>query len=180
MIVRLTNQQVKKVQSVLAPTDLGELVRIRGWWGNDVNQASKHRVDIAMPAVAWRAIERVLFDATFTTRGARSAEATSTMSNALKSTRRALNAREQHPAMSEIGAIGLVSEVIPAWRLPGPDASGKFYVPYPVPGMPFTILAPVTTRVAGKVATQWAEAPTLARTVGLLCEAEHTLFSPYA
>ena len=95
---------------------------------------------------------------------------------AFKSIRRALNVRESHPALSRTGAIGMISELIPAWKFPEPDGSGKFYTPYPTPTMQFVILAPEMRTVAGRKTTQWVEA-TQPFEYPLLSEGEHLRFA---
>ena len=132
------------------------------WWDRDQSRASKHRVDTLMPAVAWRLVEEVMFGHCFDERGFRAKERVkSTDLNALKSIRRGLNARENHPAMSQRGAIGLVNEVIPAWKLT-PDERQNLapelrYSPYPGLGE-FVVLVPESRTVNTKKATQWVEA----------------------
>ena len=175
MIVRLTNRQRGRVGELVEAADPPQLLAFLEWYGRDCYTASKHRVDLAMPAIAWRLVEHVMFDFCFDGKGFKSRDVRNTDLNALKSIRRALNAREAHPALTNTGAIGLVGELIPAWRFPTPEASGKEYVPYPAPTMPFVILAPESRTVAGKQTTQWVEAvrPT---ELPLLDEREHLRF----
>jgi hypothetical protein len=147
------------------------------WWDRDRSVASKHRVDIVMPASAWRMVESVMFNHCFDDRGFRARERVrSTDINALKSIRRALNVRENHPAMYQRGAIGLISELIPAWRFPAPDASGKRYSPYPVQAMPFVVLAPESRVVQTKQTTIWVEANRPSE-LPLLAEHNHWAFA---
>ena len=176
MIVRLTNRQRGRVGELLETAEPVQLLALLEWYGRDCQTASKHRVDMAMPAAAWRIVEHVMFDFCFDGRGFKSRHVRTTDLNALKSVRRALNARESHPALWRIGAVGIIGELIPAWKFPAPDASGMCYTPYPTPTMPFVILAPETRTVAGKQTTLWVEAvrPT---ELPLLDEREHLRFA---
>jgi hypothetical protein len=178
MIVRLTVRQAGRVRDLVATSFgdnfLGEA--FAGWWDGYQSTASKHRVDIVMPASAWRRVEGIMFDHCFDERGFRARERVrSTDINALKSIRRALNVRENHPALYQRGAIGLISELIPAWKFPAPDASGKVYSPYPVQSMPFVVLAPESRTVQTKQTTIWVEA-IRPRELPLLYEPGHWVF----
>ena len=175
MIVRLTNRQRGRVGGLVEAADPDCLLAFLEWYGRDCSKASKHRIDLAMPASAWKAVEHVMFEFCFDGKGFKSRDVRTTDLNALKAVRRALNARESHPALSYVGAVGMIAELIPAWKYPGPDASGQRYSPYPVPTMPFVILAPESRTVAGKQATMWVEAirPT---ELPMLDEREHLRF----
>ena len=178
MIVRLTNRQRSRVFDLV--TKRGGMVGSRlgafdVWWDRDATIASKHRVDTSMPAAAWRMVEEVLFDHCFNERGFRMRDVKTTDLNALKAVRRALNVRESHPAMYRRGAIGYINELIPAWRFPGPDGSGRFYTPYPMPDAEFVVLAPETRVVKLQTTTLWVEATRLPERP-ILCEAEHLKF----
>lgn len=127
------------------------------WFTRDYSVASKHRVDTAMPAMAWHMVDGVLFEHCYDARGFRSRDVRNVDLNAMKAVRRALNARESHPALFGIGAVGQIAEMIPAWKFPGPDASGKMYTPYPCRSMPFVVLAPDMTEVGGTPVTVWVE-----------------------
>lgn len=176
MIVRLTFRQVGRVHELTT----GRIEAryddaFQEWWAREMFTASKHRVDMSMPAAAWKLVESVMFDHCFNERGFRSKDVRNTDLNALKSIRRALNARENHPALSKRGAIGLISEIIPAWKLLSAGPSGRWYSPYPVRGMGFTILAPESTVVRTKQTTLWVEADPGDR-LALLDQAEHWRF----
>jgi hypothetical protein len=178
MIVRLTVRQTGRVRDIVAAT-LGETAKgetFAEWWDRDHSAASKHRIDTVMPAVAWRMVESIMFDHCFDERGFRAKERVRTTDlNALKSIRRALNARENHPALYQRGAIGMISELIPAWRFPAPDASGKMYSPYPALALPFVVLAPESRVVQTKQTTLWSEA-SRPRELPLLDEQSHWPF----
>jgi hypothetical protein len=157
VIVRLTVHQSRRVRALLEAA--GACPATFEWWDRDCSVASKHRVDIVMPAIGWRSIEGIMFDHCFDERGFRARERVrSTDLNALKTIRRALNAREHHPALFNRGAIGLIAELIPAWRFPAADASGRCYSPYPVDAMDFVVLAPESRTVRTKQSTLWTEA----------------------
>ena len=177
MIVRLTNRQRARVAELFGAVDDHRLADLDRWWDYDPSVASKHRVDTLMPAAAWRMVESILFDHCFNERGFRARErARATDLNALKSIRRTLNTREAHPALSKRGAIGQIPELIPAWKFPKPDASGKAYSPHPVDTMPYVVLAPETRTVSGNVTTLWVEAdPTRLPSYLILDKAEHVL-----
>jgi hypothetical protein len=179
VIVRLTNRQRQRVFD-LASTHLADDRRLEAfgaWYDADVSTASKHRVDTVMPAAAWRMVEDIMFSHCFNERGFRARDRVKTTDlNALKAIRRALNARECHPALFQRGAIGYINELVPAWRFPGPDASGKCYSPYPVPGMNFVVLAPETRVVELRTSTLWTEAQRLPERL-LLTESQHWAFT---
>jgi len=117
-----------------------------------------------------------MFDFCFDERGFRRKHGSQTPQTTMRAVRRALNVREQHPALSGLGAVGVQSEMVPAWKFPGPDASGKRYSPYPVPTMPFVVLAPHTVRAPNRTTTTWVEADGLAGRRRILEPAEHHLF----
>jgi len=178
MIVRLTNRQRDRVGALVieALNDQGRQVPFAEWWGREMYVASKHRTDVVMPASAWRLIEGVMFDHCFDERGFRARERVRpTDLNALKSIRQALNVRENHPALYQRGAIGMIQELIPAWRFVAPDASGRCYSPYPVPTLPFVVLAPESRTVRTKQTTLWVEANRPSE-LPLLNEANHLAF----
>jgi len=179
VIIRLTIRQAKRVEELT--TEALEGVRraepLAEWWGRDQSQASKHRLDVVMPAAGWRIVEDVMFNHCFDERGFRAKERVrSTDINALKSIRRGLNVRENHPALFQRGAIGMISELIPAWKFPAPDASGRLYSPYPLIAAPFVVLVPESRTVNLKPSTLWVEA-TRPRSMPLLDEAEHWRFT---
>jgi hypothetical protein len=179
VIVRLTVRQTGRVRDLVAEA-LGESQRCETflqWWDRDSSMASKHRVDTVMPAMGWRMVEGVMFDHCFDERGFRAKERVrATDINALKSIRRALNVRENHPALFQRGAIGLIPELVPAWKFPSPDASGKMYSPYPVSPLQFVVLAPESRVVQTKQTTLWVEA-LRPRELPLLDENNHWAFA---
>lgn len=160
MIVRLTRRQYKRVLEVVEPEMKAEEWRkaLVEWWYADVSDASKHRVDVAMPAIGWKRVWDVMFDHCFDNRGMRSKGVRTTDLNATKSIRRALNAREVHPALFGIGAIGMIGELVPAWTLTG-LATEAAYSPYPHVGENFVVLAPESHKVRGQTVTKWVVAP---------------------
>lgn len=120
------------------------------WFGRDVQVAAKHRYDIAMPAAAWRVVGTALFDHCYDSRGFRIRKLRVSESNALKAVRGSLNVREAHPALSGIGAIGMIGELIPAWT------HENRFSPYPIAGESFVVLAPTTIKLgSGRQATKW-------------------------
>ena len=180
MIVRLTNRQATRVGGLAeaALAQEGNSFRIAAfndWWDRDTSVASKHRVDLSLPAAGWRMIEAVMFDHCFDERGFRTKDVKTTDLNALKTIRRALNARKNHPALQQMGAIGMIPEVVPAWKLLAQDDHDRLYLPYPMRGMKFVILAPESTTVRTKQTTLWVEAPLETR-FPLLDEREHWRF----
>lgn len=186
MNVRLTRSQASRIRQIIAKRpqeserDRSNAEAFNEWFGKDVHAASAGRLDVLMPAVAWLWVERVLFEHCFDHRGFRRRETKVTATNALKSVRSALNAREQHPALRQQGAFGFVNELVPAWKFPGPDGSGKLYSPYPVDGMPYVVLGPVALeKERDRRLTMWAEAD-LGRLPlwDVLDESEHWRFNP--
>ena len=176
MIVRLTRRQHKRVLEIVED-QMSERWRdaVLDWGYQDVTDASAHRVDVAMPAVAWKRVWDLLFDHCYDHRGMRTKGVKTTDLNAMKSIRRSLNAREVHPALSRTAAIGMVGELVPAWRFDEPQ-HGMLYSPYPVVGAPFVILAPETREMKLQRVTQWVEATRLPQR-RLLDPAEHLRFA---
>lgn len=176
--MRLTNRQRERVGKLVEDALQGRPAEsaFLEWWAREMYVASKHRVDMVMPASGWRLIEGVMFDHCFDERGFRAKERVrSTDLNALKSIRQGLNVRENHPALYQRGAIGLISELIPAWKFLAPDASGRCYSPYPVPTLPFVVLAPESRTVRTKQTTLWVQAKRPSE-LPLLNEANHWQF----
>ena len=162
MIVRLTVRQAQRVRQIsidqLAPS--GKVPDLLAWWDTTQSKASKHRVDTLMPAAAWSLVEKVMFGHCFDERGFRAKERVKTTDlNALKTIRMALNVRENHPALRQRGAIGLINEIIPAWKHREIEPDGWVYSPYPGSGRrDFVVLAPEIRTVNLKRVTLWVEA----------------------
>lgn len=155
MIVRLTHRQHKRVMEIVGD-QMTERWRdgVLGWFGRDVQDAATHRVDVSMPAIAWKRVWEVMFDHCFDNRGMRSKGVRVTDLNAAKAVRRALNARELHPALQGQGAIGFIAEIVPVWVLEGGKA-GFTYTPYPERDLRFVILAPESREVRRQKITAW-------------------------
>lgn len=162
MIIRLTVRQAQRVRQISIDqlTPSGKVPDLLAWWDRDQSKASKHRVDTLMPAAAWSLVEKVMFGHCFDERGFRAKERVRTTDlNALRTIRMALNVRENHPAMHQRGAIGLINEIIPAWKLPAPEPGDPMYSPYPFnPRRKFVVLAPESRTVNLKRVTLWVEA----------------------
>lgn len=177
MIVRLTRRQYGRVIEIILDQMPNDRWRdgVAEWWAGDVTDASKHRVDVAMPAIAWKRVWEVLFDHCFDHRGMRTKGVRATDLNAAKAIRRALNVREIHPALAHVAALGMISELIPAWRLEEGEAHAA-YDPYPRVHRPFVVLAPERRTLRGQVVTQWVESNHLPQR-RMLDPAEHIRFT---
>jgi len=152
VIVRLTVKQRKMIEEITLQSKLAAPFRqpLQEWFERDVQVASKHRYDIAMPAAAWRVVAESLFDYCYDSRGFRARRLRVSEINALKAVRSSLNVREAHPALSGIGAIGMIPELIPAWT------NENRFSPYPLPHESFLVLAPTTIKLGSRrVATKW-------------------------
>jgi hypothetical protein len=175
MIVRLTRQQHKATSSLVERYGDEHLL----WTFNrDVVEASRHRVDVMMPAVAWRIVEDILFDNCFDARGFKIRDVKSTWMNSVKAVRAAMNVRENHPALSGTAALGVISEMIPVWELLGPNSRKHVWSPYPVEHGRFTVLAPTLISVRGSKATKWVDSPETVGRRWVLEEATHLAFMP--
>lgn len=175
MIVRLTRQQHKATGSIIEKTGDHHLL----WTFNrDVSDASRHRIDVVMPAVAWRLLEETLFDACFDQRGFKNKDVKTTWMNSVKSVRAAMNVRENHPALSGTAAIGVISEMIPVWELMAPSSRKHVWSPYPVEDGRFTVLAPTLISVRGNKATKWVESDDSVGRRWVLEESTHLEFVP--
>ena len=175
MIIRLTRRQHGRVLEIV-DDQMPERWRtgVLEWGSEDITDAAKHRIDVGMPAIAWKRVWETMFDHCFDNRGMRTKGVRTTDLNAAKSIRRGLNVREVHPALSRVAAIGMVSELIPAWRLDPGDRT--FYDPYPHAGLPFVVLAPERRSVRGQTVTQWVESRHLPQR-RMLDPAEHFRFA---
>lgn len=175
MIVRLTRQQHKATGLIIERTGQQHLL----WTFNrDVSDASRHRIDVAMPAVAWRLVEEILFDACFDQRGFKNKDVKTTWMNSVKTVRAAINVRENHPAFTGTAAIGVISEMIPVWSLMAPNSRKHVWSPYPVNGGRFTVLAPTLISVRGAKATKWVASDNSVGRRWLLEESSHLEFVP--
>lgn len=168
MIVRLTRTQVSRAARLIDDESLlGWLVREHPGEGL--------RFDVSMPAIGWKRIADTLFDHCYDERGFRARKVRNADFNALRAIRRALNARETHPALFDMAAVGAVTELIPAWKYmtKGPAA----YSPYPMLFAPFVVLAPVPGLRGTMKVTSWVEAKRPPE-YPLLSEPEHWRLTP--
>jgi len=147
------------------------------WLDKDIQTAPKHRVDVAMPAEAWSLVKKALFDRCYNPRGFRTKGVLVSELNALKQVQQSLNVRTAHPALIKVAAIGMVSELIPAWL----DPDTGTYSPFPLVGPDvFTILAPVAVELGqGRKATRWIPTDSRWDDGSVLDEAEHWRFTQY-
>ena len=154
MIVRLTRRQHGRVYDIMEAEMDERFVDVTlEWLSEDVETASKHRVDVSMPAIAWRRVWDTLFDHCYNNRGMRSKGVRTTEMGAIKQVRRALNIRETHPGLSGISAIGMIAEVLPVWRPLMPDGP---YSAFPVDGR-FKVLLPEIRKMGDQFVTTWVE-----------------------
>jgi hypothetical protein len=144
-------------------------------FNRDITPASRHRVDVAMPAIAWRMLEELLFDYCFDQRGFHRKEIKTTVTNTLKAVRGAMNVRENHPALTGTAAMGSISEWIPVWERLAPNRK-QVWSPYPISYTRFTILAPTTISQRGHKLTKWVDSPDTVGRRWLLTEKEHLAF----
>lgn len=157
MIVRMSHRQLERVRRVVDEVMPGRWREpTMEWLDRDVASGGKHRVDIAMPAIAWWRVRDVMFDHCYDARGFRSRTVKVSDMNALKAIQRASNVRSVHPALSRTSAIGMIGELVPAWRLFVPIET-RLYSAVPAEGV-FAILAPETSRRGGETITTWVEA----------------------
>ena len=140
------------------------------WFQPFVRQPLQH----VLPAIAWSRVRDVMFDHCYDQRGFRSKSVKVSDLNAMKAIQHGVNVRTVHPALSRISAIGMVGELVPAWKLYVPVEGGPTYSPIPAEGV-FVVLAPETSSRHGQKLTTWVEAKRpLERP--LLDEAEHRRF----
>lgn len=168
MIVRLTRQQHQACKRYATADD-----DLLAWLDRDVLAASKSRIDVAMPAIAWLRMRNALFPNVYSVKGFQRKEAPLTASRALSSIQAALNLREKHPAMRCAGAIGIHMDILPVWRLLPSNGDYK-YSPYPGNGT-FMVLMPEHITEGGRRVTVWHEAISFPKAV-LLQEATHLVF----
>jgi hypothetical protein len=176
MIVRLTRQQHQATSNLIER--LGSYPHLLWTFNRDVVGASRHRLDVVMPAIAWRLLEDLMFDTCFDQRGFKNKDVKTTWMNSLKAIRAAMNVRENHPALSCTAAVGAISELIPVWGMLGPNNRKHVWSPYPVQNGRFTVLAPTLISVRGSKATKWVESPETVGRRWVLEEAAHLEFMP--
>jgi hypothetical protein len=125
-----------------------------------------------MPAIGWKRIEQMVFDHCYDHRGFRNRRVRDSDLRMLRSMTDAVNIREHHPALMKVGSIGFVAELIPAWKLHGPDDKGRMYSPYPELQSEFVVLAPHWAERSRRQITYWTEEDR-AREMPLLDETNH-------
>jgi len=168
MIVRLTRQQHQACKRYASADD-----NLLEWLDRDISEASRARLDVAMPAIAWRTLRNVLFPHVYSVKGFQRKEAPLTATRALSSIQAGLNLREKHPALRNAGAIGIHMDILPVWHLPQPS-DDFVYSPYPGKGT-FMVLMPEHITQGGRRVTVWHLALSHPKTV-LLQEATHLVF----
>lgn len=176
MIVRLTNTQRQRIYETVSTTEMPveRLKAFHRWWEADLQGAPRHRVDGAMPAIAWEMVQQIMFDKCYDHRGFRAKTLKISEHGALKSVTAACNARRSHPALNNLAVIGDQREIVPAWTnhlemSPVPDDTHRNFV----------LMMPVrVTMGQGRVATRWAETKPeeLPVRTGLLVGDEHQAF----
>ena len=97
-----------------------------------------------------------MFDLVFDNRGYRRAKVRSTLVSAHRQILTSLNVRKTHPALKGIGAQGLISEIIPAWKI-GHKVNGFSYTPLPNRGLQYVLLGPTYIEANGHRITKWVE-----------------------
>jgi len=168
MIVRLTRQQHRACKRYAVADE-----NVVEWLDRDVTDASKNRVDVAMPAVGWLVMRNLLFPQVYSVKGFQRKEAPLTASRALSSIQASLNIREKHPALRRAGAIGIHRDILPVWRLPQ-QSTDFLYSPYPGAGT-FMVLMPEHITEGGQRLTVWHESFSHPKAV-LLEESTHLVF----
>lgn len=168
MIVRLTRQQHQACKRYAASDDA-----LYEWLDRDVDQASKHRLNVAMPAIAWLRMRNILFPQVYSVKGFQRKEAPMSATRALSSIQASINLREKHPALRGAGAIGIQRDILPVWKLRQTSDDFK-YSPYPGKGT-FMVLMPEHITQGGRRITVWHEALSSPESV-FLQEATHLIF----
>jgi hypothetical protein len=175
-MVRLTRRQHERVKVIVESSNMRERWRygVMEWLERDAVIGGSHRIDVGMPAIAWMRVAEVMFDHCYDARGFRNKTLRQADLNAMKAIQHGLNVRTVHPALSGVSAIGMIGELIPAWKLFVPTERAS-YSPFPAEGA-FVILAPESTRTGGQAITTWVEAKR-APERPLLDEREHLRFA---
>lgn len=168
MIVRLTKQQHNACKRY-AHVD----PHLLEWLDKDTSAASRSRLDVAMPAIAWLALRNLLFPNVYSVKGFQRKEAPLTATRALSSVQASLNLREQHPALRNAGAIGTHREILPVWML-CETHNDVLYSPYPGKGT-FMVLMPEHITQGGHRITVWHQAYSHPKAM-LLEESVHLVF----
>jgi hypothetical protein len=171
MIVRMTRQQSSAIQKVVAhKLSMPQAKLVMSAFEENTTTASKHRVDVMMPACYWRGIENVLFDTVYDVRGFKVRDIGGPLTRGHRAIRAALNVRESHPALLNIAVLGRVHELLPVWN-------NVEYSVYPTQNSTFSVLAPTVVKIGANEVTKWVEAPQLVGSRPILTEATHLAFS---
>lgn len=174
MNVRLTVRQHARL-SLIVKAATGPRWRLFEPWLAAPQQASKHRVDVVAPAIAWKQIDVIMFDHCFDDVGYRAKTAALSEIRAYQAVLRGLSARRNHPALFRQAALDAICEWIPAWTITGNREPR--YSPFPEkdPTSRFVVLAPDLQHRWGRQYVSWVETEPVDDRP-LLTEATHLAF----
>lgn len=158
MMVRMTTQQLNQVLAAVdsSPMSTEQKQSMGDWLTRMKTPAGRSKVDVTAPTIAWSRLEDHMFDLVFDNRGYRRSKVRSTLVSAHRQIVTSLNIRKTHPALKNVGAQGLVSEIIPAWKI-GHKVNGFSYTALPDRSLQFVLLGPTFIEANGHRITKWVE-----------------------
>ncbi len=120
-------------------------------WFADAQTASKHRMDVIMPAIGWLVLANRLYELVYTPKGTKDRSARPSHVDALRDVVSGLNEHLHAPAFNDASAYGAQTVIYPAWQ-----RGGETHSPLPVEGGRFVLLYPHREGVGAQRTTFWA------------------------
>jgi len=166
MIVRLRRSQLQRIEKVAPAAALEALHFDRRVIGGVV--------EVRAPYAAWEIAKEALMEEYLTRAGGWRGRPVSSAITAMKQIARAQNSFLRHPALREMGLLGLQHGWFPVWEMAHAEPRSRRYHPLPIPGAPFVVLGPVWhTDHRGTATTTWSPAGLWPKDDWLAQEASH-------
>jgi hypothetical protein len=154
MLVDLTAAQADAVTTALSACGFGWAAqRWSPLW--TLREGRVSMLECLMPAIGWQQTLTALVEVSVGPRGGNRKDAATCALNARQRIAHALSTYAAHPALYDVGLLGIYDDVIPAWRLASPRRWGQRYSIFPGTGEEFVHLIPNT----GPRYTEWKASP---------------------
>jgi hypothetical protein len=170
MRVRFTTTQFDRCIQLASTTSHHWGPAIIDWFNTETQAASRRRVDCVMPVIGWTRMQELLFDTAFTPKGFVSKDTPLHIINALRQVTASINHASVHPALKNIGMVGLHNEILPVW----PSNNEWTLLPN---DQPMQLLIPRYETSGGHRLTYWKPGHLPAAASRLLQETEHIRFT---